>query len=312
MTVKKNKILVAVDGSNQSLDAVRYVSKMLTPQGTDVVLFHVMRKIKDAFRDVGANPAFHSKITNISAWETTHGMMIQKFMNEARQLLLDEGFGEDSVFVKTHECEVGVARDIIRESNNGYRAVVVGRKGMSRLMDIMMGSIAHKLIEKLFNIPVWLVGGTPWVGKLLLCLDPSPGAMRAVDHVGEISGGTNTDVALLNVVRTPSLFSPEIDDLDPVRQREIYDQAKKEMAPVFEDATNVLTRTGFNQKQISTNLISGVGSRAGTIVEEAKHEGRGTIVIGRRGITTVEDFFMGRVSNKVINLARDMAVWIVN
>jgi len=312
MSINKTKILVAVDGSNQSLDAVRYVSKMLRPQGTDVVLFHVMRKIKDAFRDVGANPAFHNKIANISAWETTQGMMIQKFMNEARQLLLDEGFGDDSVFVKTHECEVGVARDIIRESNNGYRAVVVGRKGMSRLMDIMMGSIAHKLIEKLSNIPVWLVGGTPWAGKLLLALEPSPGAMRAVDHVGDILGGTNTHVELLNVVRTPSLFNHEMDDLAPAKQREIYDQEEKEMAPVFEDATNVLTEAGFKQNQITTKLISGVGSRAGTIVEEAKRKGCGTIAIGRRGVTTVEDFFMGRVSNKVINLARDMAVWVIN
>lgn len=312
MTIKKNKILVAVDGSNQSLDAVRYVSKMLAPQSTDVVLFHVMRKIKDAFRDVGTNPAFHHKVANISAWETTQGIRMQKFMNEARQVLIDEGYPEDSVFIKSHECEVGVARDIIRESNNGYRAVVVGRKGMSRLMDIMMGSIAHKLMEKLSNIPVCLVGGTPWAGKLLLALDPSPGAMRVVDHVGDILGGTNTDVALLNVVRTPSLFNHEMDDLAPAKQREIYDQAKEEMAPVFEDATNVLIKEGFNQKQISTNIISGVGSRAGTIVEEAKREGCGTIAIGRRGVTTVEDFFMGRVSNKVINLARDMAVWIVN
>jgi nucleotide-binding universal stress UspA family protein len=225
---------------------------------------------------------------------------------------LDEGFGDDSVFVKIHECEVGVARDIIRESNNGYRAVVVGRKGMSRLMDIMMGSIAHKLMEKLSNIPVWLVGGTPWPGKLLLGLDPSPGAMRSVDHVGDILGGTDTDVALLNVVRAPNLFIPEIDDLAPDKQRDLYDQAKEKMTPVFDNATNILTKAGFNQKQITTNLISGVGSRAGTIVEEAKREGCGTIVIGRRGITTVEDFFMGRVSNKVINLARDMAVWIVN
>ncbi len=312
MNIKKNKILVAVDGSNQSLDAVRYVSMMLTPQKTEVVLFNVMRKIKDAFRDVGANPAFHNKVANISAWETTQGIMMQKLMNEARQLLLDEGFDDDSIFVKIHECDVGVARDIIRESNNGYRAVVVGRKGMSRLMDIMMGSIAHKLMEKLSNIPVWLVGGTPWAGKLLLSLDPSSGAMRAVTHVGDILGGTNTDVELLNVVRAPRLFNHEMDDLDPSKQREIYDQAKEEIAPVFEEATNALTKSGFNQKHISTNIISGVGSRAGTIVEEAKHEGCGTIVIGRRGVTTVEDFFIGRVSNKVINLARDMAVWVVN
>ena len=312
MDAKSNRILVAVDGSNQSLDAVRYVSKMLTPKKTEVVLFNVMRKIEDAFRDVGTEPAFHSKRANVSAWETTQGVMIQKFMNEAHKVLTDGGFPEESVITKIHECDVGVARDIIMESNSGYSAVVVGRRGLSRLMDIMMGSVAYKLMEKLSNVPVWIVGGTPSPGKVMLGLDPSEGAMRAVDHLGAILGGTNTEVTLLNVLRSPSMFVPELEDLSPASRKEIYDQAKEEIAPVFQEATRVLTKAGFNQDQITTNLITGVSSRAGAIVEEAKRGGCGTIVIGRRGISKVEEFFMGRVSNKLINLARDMAVWVVN
>jgi hypothetical protein len=56
MTEKRYRILVAVDGSNQSLDAVGYVSRMLRPDTAEIVLFNVMRDIKDAFRDVGADP----------------------------------------------------------------------------------------------------------------------------------------------------------------------------------------------------------------------------------------------------------------
>ncbi len=312
MDTKKDKILIAVDGSNQSLDAVRYVSKILTPQKADLVLFHVMRKIKDAFRDVGSNPAFHSKIANISAWETTQGIMIQKFMNQASQVLMDEGFPRDSVIEKIHECDIGVARDIIREASQGYRAVAVGRRGLSRLMDIVMGSIAYKLTEKLSNVPVWLIGGTPWVGKVLVGLDTSEGAMKAVDHVGAILGGTNTEVCLLNVLRSPSFLYPEIEEFPASQQKEIYDQAKEEMDPAFVEATYRLIDAGFKKQQVATKLIVGAASRAGTIVEEAKRGGYGTIAIGRRGVTKVEDFLMGRVSNKVINLARDMAVWVVS
>ena len=39
--------------------------------------------------------------------------------------------------------------------------------------------------------------------------------------------------------------------------------------------------------------------------------GYGTIVVGRRGLSKVYEFFMGRVSDKVLHLAKDMAVWIV-
>ena len=39
--------------------------------------------------------------------------------------------------------------------------------------------------------------------------------------------------------------------------------------------------------------------------------GYGTIVVGRRGLSTVEEFDMGRVSNKLVQAAKDRAVWVV-
>ncbi len=312
MDTRKLKILVAVDGSSQSLDAVRYVAKMLPPQKTNIMIFHVMRKISDVLRDMGTNPAFHSRIAGVSAWESTQTMMIQDFMKEARKVLIVNGFPEESVTTEVRQCQVGIARDIIAESARGYDAVVVGRRGLSRLMDIMMGSIAHKLMEKMTGTPVWIIGGTPWIGKVILGLDPSPGAMRAVGHVGKILGGTDTEATLLSVIRSPSLLSHEVEDLPLEKQSELFEIAKEEIDPIFEKATNVLTKAGFAQNRIVTNLITGVSSRAGTIVEEAKKKGCGTIVMGRRGMSKLEEFFIGSVSNKVINLARDKAVWVVN
>ncbi|MHC4842819.1 MAG: hypothetical protein ACYTEE_03370 [Planctomycetota bacterium] len=34
--------------------------------------------------------------------------------------------------------------------------------------------------------------------------------------------------------------------------------------------------------------------------------------MGRRGLSRVEDFFMGRVSKKVLQLAKWTAVWVVS
>ena len=66
------------------------------------------------------------------------------------------------------------------------------------------------------------------------------------------------------------------------------------------EASVHLDKAGFNSNQITTRMITGVPSRAGAIVVEALKEGYGTIVVGRRGLSHVEEFFMGRVSNKVI------------
>jgi hypothetical protein len=40
--------------------------------------------------------------------------------------------------------------------------------------------------------------------------------------------------------------------------------------------------------------------------------GNGIIVLGRRGVSQVRDFFIGRVTNKVVHLARDRSVCIVH
>ncbi|SPD73921.1 UspA domain protein [uncultured Desulfobacterium sp.] len=312
MDEKRHRILVAVDGSNQSLDAVGYIGRMLRPETSEIVLFNVMRDITDAFRDVGADPTFHSRIADISQWQLTQENMLKKFMDEGLKVLTDNGFHQDSVEIKIFKSQVGVARDIIEESKKGYSAVVVGRRGLSRLMDIMMGSVAYKLVERLANVPVWVVGGAPTSSKVLVAVDHSQGAMRAVDHVGDILGGRGKEITLLNVLRTPSMFVPELETLSPDKQKEIFSLAKDDVEPVFNTAKGVLTESGFAEDQITTNLITGVMSRAGTIVDEARRGGYGTIVIGRRGISRVEEFFMGRVSNKVISLAKEMAVWVVN
>jgi nucleotide-binding universal stress UspA family protein len=72
-----------------------------------------------------------------------------------------------------------------------------------------------------------------------------------------------------------------------------------------------LVDLGFKPHQISTELISGATSRARSIVSEAQQNEYGTIVMGRRGHSRVRDFFIGRVTNKVIHLARERTVWVI-
>ena len=73
-----------------------------------------------------------------------------------------------------------------------------------------------------------------------------------------------------------------------------------------------MENVGIEGDRISTKIVTGVSSRAKAVVEEAKNGGYSTIVVGRRGLSRVEEFFMGRVSKKVMQLAQEMAVWVVS
>ena len=77
MSKYKRKILLAVDGSDQALDAVRYVSQLFPPNRMTVVLFHVMNEIPESYWDIKKNPAFRHKLAHVAAWATQQKTEIQ-------------------------------------------------------------------------------------------------------------------------------------------------------------------------------------------------------------------------------------------
>jgi nucleotide-binding universal stress UspA family protein len=83
------------------------------------------------------------------------------------------------------------------------------------------------------------------------------------------------------------------------------------MESALAKAENRLIQEGFPEGNVSTLILKGMTSRSDAIAKKASADGCGTIVVGRRGLTVVEEFIMGRVSRKVLSIADKMAVWIV-
>ncbi len=297
MVKYRRKILLAVDGSDQAFEAVRYVSRLFPPNRMEVVLFHVMTKVPESFWDIEKEPAYRQEAATTRAWELQQKKEIQEFMEKARRLFLEQNVPEDAVSIKIQERKVGIARDIMYESQNDYHGVVVGRWGMSMLKDFLWGSIANKLIGRLINLPLCVVGGRSRIGKILVAIDASEGAMRAIDYVGDIVDNSHWEVTIFHAIRD---FHTE----------ELY-RAEKSMESALETASSHLEKAGFSRNQIAVKMVTGAHSRAAAIITEALKGGFGTIVVGRRGLTHVEEFIMGRVSNKVVHMAREMAVWVV-
>jgi nucleotide-binding universal stress UspA family protein len=313
------RILVALDGSEQSFEAVRYVIQVFPPNRMQVVLFHVLTKVPESFWDIKKNSAFRHQLAPVAAWAMQQERAMQEFMERSQQLFVDRGVPQKAVQVKIRDREVGIARDIAREAQKDYDAVVVGRWGMSKIKDFVWGSIANKLVGHLVQSPLWVVGGSPRPGKYLVAMDGSDEAMRAVDYMGDILGGTDCAVTLFHVLRGfeflslgfEGAFVPSPEVLGGEEIKAEFQRAEEAMKTVCTQAIDRLEQAGIKRDQINTKIVAGAASRAKAIVEAAKNEGYGTIVVGRRGLSRVEEFFMGRVSSKVMQLAKDMAVWVV-
>jgi len=97
----------------------------------------------------------------------------------------------------------------------------------------------------------------------------------------------------------------------PAEETRWAESKVKEIEPLLNEATKRLVDAGFSPDRVHKEIQTAKKSRAKGIVTRAKADGYETIAVGRRGLTKVEEFFIGRVSTKVLDMAEEMAVWIM-
>jgi nucleotide-binding universal stress UspA family protein len=148
------------------------------------------------------------------------------------------------------------------------------------------------------------------VKNILIAVDASDNAVRAVDYAAGVLGGApGVRVTLLYVERAPGR-----DSFDS--EAAWLDQCKVEHDRVFDflkAARARLAAAGLPDTAIAerTVLCSVEPSIAQTILDVQQEGGFGTLVVGRRGITKGEEFLFGSVSTRLVHNARNCAVWVV-
>ena len=83
------------------------------------------------------------------------------------------------------------------------------------------------------------------------------------------------------------------------------------VAPYMKKARAKLIQAGIAENRISVKMVDGSHSAAKDILDEAEENAIGTVILGRKGYSNVEDYAMGSITKKVLNGAADMTVCIV-
>jgi nucleotide-binding universal stress UspA family protein len=294
----RQKILVGIDESERALRVVRYLSRIPTFRKKKFVLLNVASDIPESYWDVGPRPLFGGAAPEVRAWKVAKRLEIDSRLAEARQALVDAGVDGESVVAICRKRQQGFARDLIGEARNDYEAIAIGRRGMGALANLVLGSMAMKLLEGVDFAPLLLIGKKASTDRVLVAFDNSENANRALDYAASALRGGSSRLRLVFVVRNDEKRSAE--------------KLKKWIAGAFERAIGRLEKSGFPPGRLSARIIPHGESRAAAIVSEARKHGYGTIVVGRRGFSDVDEFSMGRVTNKVVHLARGLGVWVVN
>jgi len=302
------KILVPVDGSERALRAVKYLSWINIRADTEIVLLHIFDASAEDGSDTENGDNRLEKSNGLHIRPIEQKQKIARFMDRSRKILAKAGFKPQSIETVIKDCRTGVAQDIIKEASKSFDAVVIRRRGLTGMRGIILGSVSHKLVEKLNFIPLILVGRTIPGYKIMIAFDGSANCLRSIDFLTRFLNPADYRIYLFHAVRTisrPTSFHGFVSD--PIHTRKI----SGEMRDAIWKAKKRLVTFGYSSDQYTETIVRGVYSRAKAIANEAKKEHIGTIALGRKGLSNSPDFSIGRVTNKVISLARDKTLWVI-
>lgn len=155
----QKKILIAVDESEGSFKAVRFVAESLSKEHR-ITLFSVVpdTMLVCQMHDETLTPYFLAQRDAFCALEDKKKDLLMDALNKARETLLSSGFSRQCVEIKIEKEKKGVAKDIIAEAEKGYDMVVLGRRGLSGLKEFFLGSVSQKVLQGAKDITVLLVG----------------------------------------------------------------------------------------------------------------------------------------------------------
>jgi len=308
MCENKNKILVALDGSERAFRTINYLCNFKPFRKNELVLHNIITRVPECYYDLKKEPFSYNITSRVRAWESGYKAKIDEFMEKSRMMLIAAGFKPEAIHIMIAKREKGIARDIMAEARKGYDALLIRRRGgAQKFLPLVMGSVSTKLVEKAAFLPVLLAGVQQVNHSLFLAVDGSKGARRAVEFTAKIIQDSDCRIVLSSVLRDFGVY-----DNGRMEKPDNYiTTAAGQIEMAVKQAREILENAGIPGKNIEIKIIQGAKSRAGAIVAAAKEYNCDTIVFGRKGKSEVSSFDIGRVPWKVIHGAREMTVWMV-
>ena len=152
------KVLVAIDDSENAMRAVEFIANSFA-KDSKITLFNVIPDTA-ALCEMNSpelTPYFKSQQSSFCVLEEKKKELVNQAVQKARNILMDAGFDENNITVKSEVKKSGVARDIVKEAESGYNVIVMGRRGVSGIRDFILGSVSQKVFNLAKDISVLVV-----------------------------------------------------------------------------------------------------------------------------------------------------------
>lgn len=308
----EKKVLIAVDDSRHSENTLRYAASLIdSVKPLKFVLYHVQPTISQYLVDEArTKPSANAELNKLMQKSHESAMVL---LDRHKDLMISFGVSDSNIQTMSLPSKFGVAKDVLEYGTALlYDAIVVGRRGVSGLTEMFVGSVSNNVVNNSELLPIWVVDGKTASKNIMVAIDGSQSSLRAVDHLSFIFGG-NPDVTIsfFHVVPRLADFCPiDFSDTETSTLEEIIQEGDKAFIDRFyARALKKLADAGIEKRQIRINVHKG-GLKTGKVILEAYQKGGfGTLIVGRRG--TNRGYFSGSVSRYLVNQFSGGALWVV-
>jgi len=311
-TPLERKILVAVDGSIYSRHAVNYLARLFS--GVESIHFHLLSVVQAG--NLPASREWMSQEEIVTAGGSAVRAKIDaanRYLKEMAALLARAGIKPEQVTTEVALSRSTVAQDILHQARKGiYDALLLGRRGITKIEELFMGSVSATLLDKCHDVPLWIIDGDVDSRKFLVPVDGTVHSLLAVDHLAHILH--DNPHAEITLFHSQAMLAGRT-EIKPEEFHELWDKEWCDLHLTREDSLfhaprQLLIESGFPEERIFWLQTFKGFDPSRQILRQALIDGFGTIVMGRRDGSINKGIFKG-VTDRVLFMAEEVAVWVV-
>ncbi len=307
----EKQILIAVDGSIYSSQSLEYVALLFGDRAD--IHFLLMTCISAGESIVTMATDSRNSLLPANPGVEKKRQRAQGYLRNAKDRLLQLQIPAERIHssVEISGYDIGAtiqlqAEDLLMDS------ILVGRRGLNTLSEMLLGSISATLLNKCHRIPLWIIDGEVKNKNFLAPVDGSLPSMLAIDHLAHIMEGRQDITIFLfhchRFLEKKSEANPE--SFYPIWGKEWCDIHLSSDQHLFQGPTQLLVEAGIPESNIIILPEVPDLEAAHAILRQAHKHHCGTIVIGRRGDDTTKGI-LGGVSDRTVKRAQDIALWVV-
>lgn len=179
------RLLVAVSDDPSVYFGLRFISRFFSErEHLQITIMHMVRQAPKVWGDEDAELlAMRENLVR------TYEQRGREVIESARSLFRYEGFADENLQSKYLVRRFSRPRELLLEGEEGdYDALVLGRRGIRRIEDMLSQDTCTEILQEPFPLPVWICRRPDIVRKeVLLCTDGSEPSLRMAEHVAAMT-----------------------------------------------------------------------------------------------------------------------------